>query len=60
MLILLSAVFFFGGEKMPEIAQGLGKGLREFKRAMDQSDIDAKEEKPRKVLSKGSTNGHVK
>ena len=36
MLILLIAVFFFGGEKIPEIAKGLGKGLREFKRAMDQ------------------------
>jgi sec-independent protein translocase protein TatA len=58
MLILLIAVFFFGGEKMPELAKGLGKGLREFKRAMDQPDIHAKEEeKPRKVLSKGSTNG---
>ena len=33
MLILLIAVFFFGGEKLPEIARGLGKSLREFQRA---------------------------
>jgi len=26
MLILLIAVFFFGGEKIPDIAKGLGKG----------------------------------
>ena len=60
MLILLIAVFFFGGEKIPDIAKGLGKGLREFKRAMDQPDEEAKEpERPMKVVSKSSTNGKV-
>ena len=33
LLILLIALFFFGGEKLPEIAKGLGQGLREFTRA---------------------------
>jgi sec-independent protein translocase protein TatA len=33
LLILLSALFFFGGEKLPNITKGLGLGLREFKRA---------------------------
>jgi len=61
MLILLIALFFFGGEKIPDIAKGLGKGLREFKRAMDQSDEEAKApERPMKVVSKSSTNGEVK
>lgn len=32
-LILIIAMFFFGGKKLPEIAKGLGKGLREFKHA---------------------------
>ena len=60
MLILLIALFFYGGEKIPEIAKGLGKGLREFKRAMDQVDDDEKEkERPMKVVSKSSTNGQV-
>ena len=60
MLILLIALFFFGGEKIPEIAKGLGKGLREFKRAMDQVDEEAKApERPMKVVSKSSTNGKV-
>ena len=60
MLILLIALFFFGGEKIPEIAKGLGKGLREFKRAMDQPDEETKEhERPMKVVSKSSTNGEV-
>jgi sec-independent protein translocase protein TatA len=61
MLILLIAVFFFGGEKIPDIAKGLGKGLREFKRAMDQPDEKEQEQaRPMKVVSKSSTNGEVK
>ena len=61
MLILLIAVFFFGGEKIPEIAKGLGRGLREFKRAMDQPNEEEQElARPMKVVSKSSTNGEVK
>jgi sec-independent protein translocase protein TatA len=35
LLILLIALFFFGGEKLPDIAKGLGQGLRGFKRASE-------------------------
>jgi len=35
MLILIIAMFFFGGKKLPEIAKGLGKGIREFKHASE-------------------------
>ena len=45
MLILLLAVFFFGGEKLPEMAKGLGKGLREFKRASE--DVPEEEQERR-------------
>jgi sec-independent protein translocase protein TatA len=33
LLIILFIVVFFGPKKIPEIAQGLGKGLREFRKA---------------------------
>jgi len=60
MLMLLLALFFYGGEKIPEIAKGLGKGLRACKRALDQGDDDAQEkERPMKGVSKRSTNGQV-
>jgi len=36
MLILLIAVFFFGGEKLPDMAKGLGKGVWELRRAMEE------------------------
>jgi sec-independent protein translocase protein TatA len=59
-VILLLAVFFFGGEKIPEIAKGLGKGLREFKRTMDEIDED-EQERRMKIVSKNSrTNSQVK
>lgn len=34
-LIVLVALFLFGGKKLPELARGLGRGIREFKDASD-------------------------
>ncbi len=41
-LIILFILIFFGAKKIPEIAQGLGKGIREFKKATRdiQDDIE--------------------
>jgi sec-independent protein translocase protein TatA len=39
MLIFLVILVLFGGQKIPELARGLGKGIREFKKA--QSDIES-------------------
>ncbi len=58
-VILLIALFFFGGEKIPEIARGLGKGIREFKRTMKEIDEDERERRMKDV-SKSSTNGYLK
>ena len=33
LIILVIVLFLFGGKKLPEIASGLGKAVREFKRA---------------------------
>lgn len=33
--ILLVVVILFGGKKLPELAKGLGKGIRDFKDAKD-------------------------
>ena len=34
-LIFLVILLLFGGKKLPELARGLGKGIREFKKAKD-------------------------
>ena len=34
-LIMFAVLLLFGGEKLPELARGLGKGIREFKDASD-------------------------
>jgi len=33
LVILLVIIIFFGAKKIPELARGLGLGLREFKKA---------------------------
>lgn len=35
MIIMVAILLLFGGKKLPELARGLGKGLREFKDASD-------------------------
>ncbi len=37
-LILLIVVMLFGSKKIPEIMDGLGKGIKSFKKAMDGED----------------------
>jgi sec-independent protein translocase protein TatA len=34
MLILAVAVLLFGGRKIPEVAKGLGEGIKNFKNAL--------------------------
>jgi sec-independent protein translocase protein TatA len=42
LLILLVFFIFFGAKKIPEMAQGLGKGIREFKKALKDVPDDSK------------------
>lgn len=46
LLILLFILIFFGAKKIPDLAQGLGKGIREFRKAARdiQEDIGTSKE----------------
>jgi sec-independent protein translocase protein TatA len=48
--ILLVVIVFFGGKKIPELARGIGKGIREFNDAKEgvKSEIESgmKDKKP--------------
>jgi len=41
LLILLIVLILFGAKKVPELAKGLGSGLREFKKAAKELDPDS-------------------
>lgn len=47
-LIILVVLLIFGGKKIPELARGLGKGIREFKNASS----GVEEEEKKKELNK--------
>lgn len=38
-IILVVVVLLFGGKKIPELAKGIGKGIREFRQASDDSGL---------------------
>ncbi len=38
LIILLIVLVIFGGKKIPELMGGLGKGIRSFKKALNEPD----------------------
>jgi sec-independent protein translocase protein TatA len=47
-IIFLVIVLLFGGKKLPELAKGLGKGIKEFKKA--QTEEEPKEDEKKKII----------
>ena len=45
-LILLIVVFLFGARRIPEIARGLGEGIRGFRTSLKGDDSEAKSSDP--------------
>lgn len=43
LIIMLFVLIFFGAKKIPEIARGMGKGIREFKDATKEIKDEIKE-----------------
>ena len=44
-LIVLAILLLFGGKKLPELMRGMGKGVKEFKDAMNEPSDEKKDEK---------------
>ncbi len=42
LLIVLVILILFGAKKIPDLAQGLGKGMKEFKKAIKDVEDDIK------------------
>ncbi|UCG31438.1 MAG: twin-arginine translocase TatA/TatE family subunit [candidate division WOR-3 bacterium] len=45
LLILLIALLLFGAKKIPDLARGLGKGIREFRKGLSEIDKPLEPEK---------------
>ncbi len=39
LVIALIVLLLFGGKKIPELAKGLGSGIKNFKKAMNEDEI---------------------
>lgn len=58
LLIFLAVLLLFGAKRLPEIAQGLGKGIREFKGALKDTTDELKgslDGQPKKTPPPAST-----
>jgi sec-independent protein translocase protein TatA len=45
LVILVVAVLLFGGKKIPELAKGLGEGIKNFKNALKHDEPQPDEKK---------------
>ncbi len=60
-VIALVVLLLFGGKKIPELAKGLGGGIKNFKKALKEDDeesskesIEAKEETTKEIKTEES------
>jgi sec-independent protein translocase protein TatA len=49
LLILLVFMVLFGAKKLPDLAKGIGKGIRDFKKALKEDDEEKPSEKDNKT-----------
>jgi sec-independent protein translocase protein TatA len=56
-LILAVVLLLFGGKKIPQLAKGLGEGIRNFKKSVKEEDTEEKvaTEEPKKVEASEET-----
>jgi len=56
LLILVFVLIFFGAKKIPELAKGLGTGIREFRKAARevQDELEKPAEDTKKIENKPS------
>ncbi|MFQ6007635.1 MAG: twin-arginine translocase TatA/TatE family subunit [Candidatus Zixiibacteriota bacterium] len=66
LLIFLAILLLFGAKRLPEIAQGLGKGIKEFRKSMKdtteelKSSLDEESDKTSNAKPKEKSNNTEK
>ena len=56
LLIALVVLLLFGGKKIPELAKGLGSGIKNFKKAIKDDEDEVVQNKSEELERKSSTN----
>ena len=54
---LVVILLLFGAKRVPELARGLGSGVREFKKGQQEGEVEKKEEDKEDEQLEASTNG---
>ncbi len=52
LLILIVLLLLFGARRLPELARGLGSGIKEFKKALKEDESTSQDEKPKEIEQK--------
>ena len=60
LLIFLAILLLFGAKRLPEIAQGMGKGIKEFKKAMKDTTDEFKKSVDDDTPSTGNSDSSAK
>ncbi len=60
LIILFIILLVFGSKKLPELAQGLGRGIREFKKATNEIEEELDLNKPLNTAPSNSEKEAVK
>ena len=55
---LVVILLLFGAKRVPELARGLGSGMREFKKGAQEGEVEKKEEEKKEEQLEASKNGH--
>ncbi len=60
LVVLAIVVLLFGAKKIPDLAQGMGKGIKNFKKAMREDEAEeAKIEEEKKTADKTADKTNV-
>jgi len=54
-LIFVAVILLFGGKKIPELAKGLGRGIKDFKKALSDDKKDTNIEQEQKIEESNET-----
>ena len=60
LIILAIVVLMFGAKKIPDLAKGMGKGIKDFKKAIKEDDDEVKEIASKEEAPKATTTTEIK